>query len=204
MFTGLVEQMGTVDNLKVIDTGQRLSIKCQGWLELPEKGASISISGCCLTIVEAVQENSGIVLHFDVVEESLQCTTLGSLKSGDFVNLEQAMQLHTRVGGHFVQGHIDCVEHVMQDQDCVEGESRLRVGMQSIDIDTVVPKGSITIDGVSLTIAKVDSDWFEVALIPVTLQETTLGNLSNGDAVNIETDMVTRAVVQTVRRMHQN
>jgi|TARA_B100000959_G_scaffold276861_1_gene332359 riboflavin synthase len=201
MFTGLIEIVGVVEAIQEEEFGLRLTLRCPDWAELPETGASISTLGCCLTVVHASKEKEAIVLVFDVVHESLQCTTLGSLQVGDSVNLEQALMSDSRMGGHFVQGHIDCVEHVMQAELLEDGECRLRVSMDKVDRDTIVPKGSITIEGVSLTIASVDKAWFEVVLIPTTLQETTLGNLSQGDMVNIETDILARTVVQVVRRM---
>ncbi|MBC8309512.1 MAG: riboflavin synthase [Phycisphaerales bacterium] len=204
MFTGLIETVGVVQGLQEKEFGLHLTIRCPQWSELPEIGASISTLGCCLTVVHASKEQEGIVLAFDVVHESLQCTTLGTLREGDSVNLEQALQSDSRMGGHFVQGHIDCVEHVLKSELLEEGECRIRVSMDDVDRDTVVPKGSITIEGVSLTIAKVDKEWFEVVLIPTTLKETTLGNLAEGDMVNIETDILAKTVVQVVRRMQVN
>lgn len=200
MFTGLVEQIGMVESIERKDFGHRLSVKCTGWEEAPCDGASMSISGCCLTVVQTQHLEDSLILEFDVVPESLQCTNLGSLQNGDLVNLEEALQPNSKIGGHFVQGHIDCVESIMQIDTNDEGECRLLVSMQSVDVDTVVPKGSITIDGVSLTVATVSLESFEVVLIPTTLQETTLGHLKVGDVVNIESDILARTVVQMMRK----
>ena len=200
MFTGLVEQIGMVESIERKDFGHRLSVKCTGWEEAPCDGASMSISGCCLTVVQTQHLEDSLILEFDVVPESLQCTNLGSLQNGDLVNLEEALQPNSKIGGHFVQGHIDCVESIMQIDTNDEGECRLLVSMPSVDVDTVVPKGSITIDGVSLTVATVSLESFEVVLIPTTLQETTLGHLKVGDVVNIESDILARTVVQMMRK----
>lgn len=200
MFTGLVEQIGTVASIEDREFGHRLSIKCTGWDEVPCDGASMSISGCCLTVVQTQRKANSLILDFDVVPESFQCTTLGSIQKGDLVNLEQALQPNSKMGGHFVQGHIDCVESIIQIDTQDEGESRLHIGMQTVDVDTVVPKGSITIDGVSLTVASVSPESFEVVLIPTTLKETTLGHRKVGDVVNIETDILARTVVQMMRK----
>ena len=203
MFTGLIEQIGTVSGLEQREFGLRFSVHCLGWSELPKLGASIAISGCCLTVVTASHSTNGIELEFDIVQESIQCTNLGSMKPGDSINIEQSLIANSRIGGHFVQGHIDCVEQVIQHEVLKNGDHRLRLSMESIDVDTVISKGSITIDGVALTIAKVDQEWFEVVLIPTTLKETTLRFLEQGDSVNIETDILIRTVAQVVRRMRQ-
>ncbi len=201
MFTGLVQSIGSVVSQQKSDVGLRLTLSCHRWSQLPEIGASICVSGCCLTVISAEEEDNTMLLAFDVVQETLKCTLLGSLQIGDKVNLEQSLRSDSRMGGHFVQGHVDGVERVLACESEEEGASCLRLSMAVIDCDTVVPKGSITIDGVSLTIAKVGTGWFEVALIPTTKQETTLGKLSQGDSVAIETDILARTVVQTVRRM---
>ena len=200
MFTGLIEQIGIVDDITAQDSGKRISITCQGINEIPENGASVSVSGCCLTVVKTSASPKQLRLVFDVVQESLNCTTLGSLQIQDTVNLEQALRADTKMGGHFVQGHIDCVETILQcNQE--EGERRVRLSMHSIDVDLIVLKGSITLDGVSLTIAKVLPDSFEVVLIPTTLEETTFATLNVGDRVNVESDILARTVVQMIRRM---
>lgn len=200
MFTGLIEQIGTVDGLSNQDTGKRLSITCSGMNENPENGASISVSGCCLTVVKTTESLEQLIIDFDIVQESLNCTTLGSLAIGDRVNLEQALRANSKMGGHFVQGHIDSVETILAwNQE--EGQRRVRLSMNAIDADLVVPKGSITLDGVSLTIANVLHDSFEVVLIPTTLEDTTFNTLKVGDRVNVESDILARTVVRMMRRM---
>jgi riboflavin synthase len=201
MFTGLVEQIGIITCLEDRVFGKRLRVSCEKLTDMPALGASISISGCCLTVVSAAQEEDRMLLDFDIVQETLTCTTLGRLRREDSVNLEQAMRADTRLGGHFVQGHVDGVVRAIGSDPLNDGECRIRFSMDGIDTDTIIPKGSITLDGVSLTIADVGEDWFEVVLIPTTLQETTLGKLEIDDVVNIETDILTRTIVQVVRRM---
>ncbi len=201
MFTGLIQSVGCVVSQQKSDIGLRLTLSCQRWSQVPGIGASICVSGCCLTVTCAREKESEMLLEFDVVQETLNCTLLGSLQQGDQVNLEQSLRADSRMGGHFVQGHVDGVERVLAYESHDDGACCLRVSMEKIDPDTVVSKGSITIDGVSLTIAKVGTDWFEVALIPTTIQDTTLGKLSQGERVALETDILARTVVQTVRRM---
>jgi len=200
MFTGLIEQIGTVDALSKQDSGKRLSIACSGMKEIPENGASICVSGCCLTVIKTTESLEQLKIDFDIVQESLNCTTLGSLAIGDRVNIEQALRADSKMGGHFVQGHIDSVESIL-DWNQEEGQRRVRLSMNTIDVDLIVPKGSITLDGVSLTIANVLLDSFEVVLIPTTLEETTFNTLKVGDKVNVESDILARTVVRMMRRM---
>ncbi len=202
MFTGLVEAVGKIEALQESDSGKLLRITCSGLSDLPSLGASINISGCCLTVTDATSKSDTFQLSFDVICETLQCTTLDSLELGQFVNVEQSLRLDSRLGGHFVQGHVDGVEHVIEIKKSEDGDIRLQISMENIERETVVSKGSITIDGVSLTIAMVSENWFEVALIPTTIQETTLGTLQKNDRVNIETDILARTVVASLRKMH--
>lgn len=199
MFTGLIEKIGTIRSIENRDFGQRLVVSCSQMREIPQLGASISISGCCLTVAEATHIENEHILDFDVVMETMKCTTLGSLEKGDLVNVEQALQANARIGGHFVQGHIDCVENILHIGSMDNSEYRMRVSMNTVDVDAIVPKGSIAIDGVSLTIASVTPQWFDIALIPTTLQETTLGKKTVDDAVNIETDILARTITQFMR-----
>jgi len=204
MFTGLVEQMATIASVEQVSWGIRLSIKSKGW-DLPTTlGESICTSGCCLTVVEAKEEDGQTLISFDVIPETLRCTTLGGLVEGDSVNLERSLRADTLLGGHFVQGHIDGMETIVAVSDVSDEERRVRLTIHSVDRDTIVPKGSVTIDGVSLTIATVGQDWFEVALVPTTLEQTTLGGAKVGDSVNIETDILARTVVQVVKNMQSN
>ncbi|MBC8202419.1 MAG: riboflavin synthase [Planctomycetes bacterium] len=201
MFTGLVERIGTISGFESISAGKRLVLRCKPW-DLPlVAGESISVNGCCLTVVSHALDGEELVLSFDVIPESLSMTTLGEATLADAVNIERALRADGLLGGHQVQGHIDAIEDVIEVSEEGDKETRVRCSMRNVDKDTVVPKGSITIDGVSLTIAAVDSDTFEVALVPTTLRETTLGSTKVGDQVNIETDIIARTVVRVVRNM---
>ena len=200
MFTGLIEQVGKVSSLMETDFGRRIQIECPLFLELPNEGASISISGCCLTVVSATSFPIFMHIDFDIVEETLKCTTLGSLAVGDSVNIEQSLLPSTRIGGHFVQGHVECTEQIISKSEDNSKEYRLEISMNSVDRNAVIPKGSITIQGVSLTIATVNKRTFEIALIPTTRDETTLGESNVGDYINVETDILARTVLHMMQR----
>ena len=196
MFTGLVQRVGTVAELSPTDRGARLVVDLGGWSHAPSPGDSISVSGCCLTVAGGVE---GGRAAFDVVTETLARTTLGDRRPGDRVNLEHAVRADTLMGGHFVQGHVDALGDVVGVRDDPE-DWRLEVAPGPDAMPCVAPKGSITIEGVSLTIASVGGDRFDVALIPTTLELTTLGSLRAGDRVNLETDIIARTVVSYLER----
>jgi len=191
MFTGLVEGLGTVAAVVPEAAGLRLEIR------LPEPmrherchvGDSVAINGCCLTIVAINRD----VWSFQAGEETLSKTNLGQLLSGDRVNLERSLPVTGRLGGHFVQGHVDgvgTVDDIMRDGDWVTMTFRIPQALAEL----MVPKGSVAVDGVSLTLVTVERDKFSVALIPHTLSVTTLGARQVGDAVNIETDILGKYV----------
>ncbi len=201
MFTGIVERIGTISAIAATSAGKRVVLRCTPW-DLPASlGESICVSGCCLTVVEHTREGNDLFLSFDVVPESLTQTTLGSIEQGSEVNIERALRADGLLGGHHVQGHIDAIEEILEVSEIGDEEIRVRVTMRNVDKDTVVPKGSIAIDGISLTIASVTADSFDVALVPTTLRETTLGKAHVGEHVNIETDIIARTVVRVVRNM---
>ena len=204
MFTGLVEQIGSVLTIEERDFGTRLVLICNGWDLLPTHGASISVSGCCLTVTQSELRKNETLLSFDIIPETLACTNFRSLGVGDLLNLEQSLRADTLMGGHFVQGHIDCTEQILERTSLVNGECRVRISMRNVDQEVIVPKGSITINGVSLTIATVEDQWFDVVLIPTTLQDTTLSSLQMGNHVNIETDMIARTIARVVRKMQKS
>lgn len=176
----------------------RLVIDPGAWQHRPSAGDSICVSGVCLTVVEVAAENGGARWAFDAVAETLAKTTLGRLRVGSVVNLEHAATPTTLMGGHVVQGHVDgvgVVESVVTD-----GEYRVRLRPAAGLMEYMVPKGSVCVEGVSLTLAQVRAgEWFEVALIPVTLEKTTLGDLRAGDAVNLEADVFAKTVVNWMR-----
>ncbi len=201
MFTGIIEQTATLTEIAESASGTRLTVTCEGWSRKVTLGESICTSGCCLTVAESSGVYGEMSLSFDVIPQTLQCTTLGTLAIGDSVNIERSLTTESLLGGHFVQGHVDCVEAVVGRESTDSTDSRMRISTNSVDPDTIVSKGSVTIDGVSLTIASVGEQWFEVALIPTTDNQTTLGDLKVGDLVNIETDIVARTIAHVVRRM---
>jgi riboflavin synthase len=181
MFTGIVREVGRVAEFD----GHRLVVDAD---TSAAQGDSVAVDGVCLTAVDGSQ------LAFDVVDETLSRTTLGGLKPGDRVNLEPALRAGDPLGGHYVQGHVD-------------GVGRVRSAGTEVWIDTtpdvlryVVIKGSITVDGVSLTVAALDDSGFGVALVPHTLAATTLGELEPGDSVNLETDVLAKYVERLVSR----
>lgn len=175
MFTGIVEEIGLIKNFD----GHKLTVECSKVLENTQIGDSIAINGCCQTVT-AITTNSFMA---DVSNETLQITK--GFKAGEKVNLERALTPSTRMGGHIVQGHIDGTAKYL-------GNSRFEIPQELSKY--VVYKGSITIDGVSLTISNIDKNIFEVALIPHTLENTTLQYLKSGDFVNIETDILGRYI----------
>jgi len=192
MFTGLIEHIGTVEkSASHSGGGARLSVRIGPLSEGTQLGDSIAIDGCCLTVVEL----QGPVAQFDAVPESLRRTTLGERSTGDAVNLERALKAERRLGGHFVQGHIDgtaVVERTVPGERWAEWHFRLEDASLA---EQIVAKGSIAIDGISLTVAGCDGKGrFWVALIPETLERTTLAGKKIGAHVNIETDIIGKYV----------
>lgn len=188
MFTGIIQQVGAVSDVETTKSGRRLVIEGSGMSSLPV-GASISVDGVCLTAVE-VDEDRVVV---DVVPETLERTTLGQVESGDAVNLELAMPASGRFDGHIVQGHVDGVGSVAA-IDRSDGATVMTITPPERLLDQIVEKGSIAVDGVSLTVAGMSGPAFSVALIPHTLDVTTLGLRKPGDAVNLETDIIAKYV----------
>ena len=192
MFTGLIETVGTVDALRRSGGGARLSVFAQ-WpdREIPKKGDSIAVNGACLTTVEP----SATGFAADLSPETLQRTLLGKVGSGLAVNLERALKLGDRLGGHIVQGHVDSTVRLLS----VRPEGGFQTWRLSLPAEQkleVALKGSVALDGVSLTVAGLGTDWFEVALIPATLEATTLGALRSGSSLHLETDVLAKYVAQ--------
>jgi riboflavin synthase len=203
MFTGIVRAVGTVVSSEPTPAGRRLVIDPAGWDHRPAPGDSIACSGCCLTVVEPL-DRSGGRLVFDAIPETLARTTLGTWTPGRRVNLEAAARVGDRLDGHIVQGHVDTVGTVDR-VDTADGW-RTRVRVPAEFGRYLIPKGSVTVDGVSLTLAAVGGmkepePWFEVALIPETLERTTLRDLKPGDGVNIECDATVKTIVHTVEQL---
>ena len=189
MFTGLVEAVGTIDRVVSYGDGRRLEIRQPELADGTELGDSIAIDGVCLTAV-AVQTP---VLAFQAGPETLSRTTLGQLKAGSRVNLERALAVGARLGGHFVQGHVDGVGRVDARQPGREWETWWFAVDRPV-AGQMVAKGSVAVDGISLTLVDVQRERFSVALIPHTLAQTTLQHKREGDPVNIETDILGKYV----------
>lgn len=193
MFTGLVEEIGAVRAIEPRSGGARLEIDCVFVADGLALGDSVAVNGACLTVVELRPDGFAV----DCVAETLRRTALGALAPGDPVNLERALRLGDRLGGHLVQGHVDGLGVVTGCDP--EGEGwLLRVGAPEDLLAFVVEKGSVAVDGVSLTVAARERDGFTIALIPHTVSATTLGPGRVGGSVNLEVDMVAKYVAQLV------
>jgi riboflavin synthase len=192
MFTGIVEELGTVRAVTPNRGGARLEITAKQVLDDAEPGASIAVNGCCLTVV-ALHDDGWAA---DAVTETLDRTTLGALRAGDPVNLERPLRMADRLGGHLVQGHVDGVGTLHERTPLPDGSTRMAFAAPAAVLRYVVEKGSITVDGISLTVAAVDdcAGQFAVAVIPHTLAVTTLGTRAQGDPVNLEVDVLAKYV----------
>src|ERR671935_936946 len=192
MFVGIVEQVGEVVEVDA----HRLSVRLRvPWTDVAT-GDSIAVCGVCLTVTAVEPER----LSFDLSEETLARTDLGSRRAGDPVNLERPATLVSRLGGHLVQGHVDAVGEVVEVRPEAEGGVRLSVRVPESLLRYVVEKGSIAFDGVSLTVAARDDAVVEVSLIPHTLAATTLGSVNAGDRINLEVDVVAKYVARQTER----
>ena len=194
MFTGIVEEIGTVRHIAQTASGMRLEVAASHATLRLEADDSVNVSGVCLTVVE--RDDRGFAS--DVVFEMLSRSTLGSLSRGSHVNLERAASPDRALGGHFVRGHVDVTTKLIDWQ--AEGEgSRLRFGMPKDLARYIAMDGYIALDGVSLTVAKVTKTYFEVAVPGHAAQRTTLGSLRPGGSVNVEVDLLARYVERIVR-----
>ncbi len=188
MFTGLIQDVGRVEAVETDADGARLRIATRLAPELAT-GDSIAVNGACLTAASATEAE----FEAEVMNQTLSVTALAELAAGDRVNLELAMRASDRLGGHIVQGHVDGVAEVRSVEE--DGFARrLRVGLDSSLLRYVIEKGSVALDGVSLTVADVGNSWLEVSLIPETLERTSLGEVSVGGRVNVECDLVAKYV----------
>jgi riboflavin synthase len=191
MFTGIVEELGTVEEVERQSDAVRLTVRAATVLEDTSLGDSISVNGCCLTVAGRTEDT----WTADVMAETLAKTGLGSLAPGHRVNLERAATVGSRLGGHLVQGHVDAVGYVLR-RDPGEHWDVVTFSMPHDLAPFLVDKGSITVDGVSLTIVQAHHDGFTVSLIPETLRRTTLGFREPGDAVNLEVDVIGKYVAR--------
>ena len=193
MFTGLIEALATVRAVLDEPPGKRLVVAHPQIAATAAMGESISVNGCCLTVVSADSQ----VMAFQAGPETLNRTTLGDLRPGSLVNLERSLRVGDRLGGHFVTGHIDAVGSLAARHDEADW-STFWFKAPAVLAPQLAPKGSIAVDGVSLTLVEVECDRFSVALIPHTLAVTTLGKLRTGDRVNLETDVLAKYVQRAV------
>jgi riboflavin synthase len=186
MFTGIVEERGSVEDV----TATSLRVTCGTVTTDVDVGDSVAVNGVCLTVVD----RSARHLAFDVSEETLRRTSFSRLVRGDAVNLERPLTLSSRLGGHLVQGHVDGVGEITALERTDDGGAWLTVRTPEPLRRYLVEKGSVTVDGVSLTVAALDDATFSIALIPHTMNVTTLGSVSAGDPVNLEVDVIARYV----------
>lgn len=202
MFTGIVEELGEVAALESLPDAARLSVRARVAGDDVSLGDSISVNGVCLTVTGWDDEGQDAspasrCLHFDVMAESLQRSSLGDLQPGDRVNLERAVTASTRLGGHVVQGHVDGVGTVAVREPAEHWEI-VKISAPESVTRYLVEKGSVTVDGVSLTVTASDDSGFAVSLIPETLRRTTLGRRAVGEQVNLEVDVIAKYVEKLI------
>jgi riboflavin synthase len=189
MFTGIIEELGGIKALRRDAGAARLTVSALTVLDGTALGDSICVNGVCLTVID-MSKNAFSV---DVAVETLNVTNLGDLRIGTKVNLERALQLSARIGGHLVSGHVDAVGHIRNKRE--EGNGwRISINAPDTVLRYVIKKGSIAIDGISLTVADVEKTGFSIAMIPHTAKLTTLGFKSAGESVNLETDLIGKYV----------
>ncbi len=189
MFTGIIEEMGRVETLVRKDKMSRLTIQAQTVMADLKTGESVTVNGACMTAVELTTTG----FSCDVSPESLSLTNLGDLKAGDPVNLERAMRMDDRLGGHMVSGHVEGIGQIIE-KSAHENAVMLTIAVPPQVLKYCVPKGSITLDGVSMTINALSKTNIKICIIPHTAKMTTLGFKSVGDRVNVESDMIGRYV----------
>ncbi|GFG49237.1 riboflavin synthase [Mycolicibacterium agri] len=196
MFTGIVEELGEVVGKEDFGDAARLSIRGPVVTADARHGDSISVNGVCLTVVEVQADGC---FTADVIKETLDRSSLRGVGVGSRVNLERAAAVNSRLGGHIVQGHVDGTGHVIARTPSERWEV-VRIALPTSLARYVVEKGSITVDGVSLTVSGLGHDWFEVSLIPTTLETTTLGSAPVGAQVNLEVDIIAKYVERLMSR----
>lgn len=190
MFTGIIREVGIVKALNGSGNTRRLDIDSQSIFNSANLGESVSVNGVCLTIVKT----NGNVLSFDIMDETIKRSNLKSLLAGDRVNLEPALKADGKMDGHFVLGHIDCTGKIFSRTDTEETVISIKIPKDFSHL--LVEKGSVAIDGISLTVGDIKDDMFNLYLIPYTLKETNLGERRTGDEVNIEFDIIGKYVAR--------
>ncbi len=195
MFTGIVEELGVIRHVAQVDQGVKLEVSIGQLIEDVAPGSSVAVNGVCLTVTSI---DKG-VLAFDVSAETLERTSLRYAEPGMWVNLERPLTLSSRLGGHLVQGHIDGTGSLIEVNSVGEGYL-MRFGFPSGLRHYIVEKGSLAVDGISLTVAGLDSDSFRAAIIPHTWRSTNLSKISPGAAVNLEVDIIAKYVERLMQR----
>ena len=198
MFSGIIEEIGIVGTMNSHKNLSVLGVRARKLLKGLKWGGSIAVNGACLTVTEIKKDT----LCFDIMRETLATTTLGELKKGDRVNLERALKMNSRVDGHFVTGHVDGVG-IVKERITQRNYIELRMNPMKDLTVFIVPKGSICLDGVSLTIGDVTKTYFSVYLIPFTKKFTILGNKERGSRVNIETDILAKYIFNSRGTVHR-
>jgi len=193
MFTGLIQALRPVANVSGRGEGLSVTIDLGELAAELKSGDSVAVNGACLTVTSL----SGNLATFDIVAETISKTNLGELKVGDRVNIELPLRVGDRLGGHFVQGHVDGTGTIVDKRDA-QPDVIVRIETEPELTQIMIPKGSVAVDGISLTIVEVGDGWFTIVLIPHTLEHTTLGFKRVGDRVNIEVDMIAKMVARIV------
>ncbi|MFD1926822.1 riboflavin synthase [Sporosarcina siberiensis] len=189
MFTGIVEEIGTVTTIQQGSNSLRILLRCDKVLENVEKGDSIAVNGVCLTVSDYSRNHFTV----DVMPETVKATTMQSLRTGSRVNLERAMRANGRFGGHFVSGHVDCIGEIVS-VGKKENAIYMEIGIASNFLKYFIMKGSVTVDGTSLTVFGVTDKSFTISLIPVTQDDSIIGRKRIGDQVNVECDMLAKYI----------
>ena len=188
MFTGLIEDLGKVNNINKFEGYWNIEIKTQ--LDDIRVGDSIAVNGVCLTVVTFAKKN----ISFDIITESLDKSNFSDLNVGEYVNLERCLRLSDRLGGHIVQGHVECVGKITSIENLIDGQVIFEVSFDKRFLKYCIYKGSITLDGISLTIMEILKSSIKVSIIPHTLKNTCLGFKKVNSSLNIETDLIAKYV----------
>lgn len=197
MFTGIIVELGKIHEVRKLAQGARLKVFSKKLIDNSNIGDSISVNGVCLTICE--MDKSKNIISFDVSHETLQKTTLGELKKDEYVNLEPALTLNTRLGGHLVSGHVEGIGKIRKIEK-IGNDLKIEIEAPEEILRYCIKKGSITVDGISLTIVDILSDSFTVVVIPHTANMTTIGLKKVGDKVNLESDIIAKYVEKFVNQ----
>jgi len=196
MFTGIVQGIRKIKAVEDLEGRRRLRIQLEELAEKLQQGASVAVNGVCLTVVRFEDDWA----EFDIIRESLNKSNLGTLKVGDFVDIERACAFGDEVGGHSVTGHVDC-KGIIKEVRNTPNNCDLVVNCSKEWMAYLIPKGWIAIDGASLTVVEVGDNFFSISLIPETLTQTVLGEKTKGDTVNLEFDYTTKVIVRTFKNM---